>query len=51
MSAQARRCLILAVGTTFGAVVGGLIGGSAARAIVGATVGGSASACIDEITG
>jgi uncharacterized protein YcfJ len=51
LSAQAQRCLILAVGTTFGAVVGGLIGGSAARAIVGAAVGGSASACINEITG
>jgi hypothetical protein len=50
MSATARRCLVLAGGTAFGTVAGGIIGGSAARAIVGGTIGGSIAGCINLIT-
>jgi hypothetical protein len=49
LSAPARRCLIAAGVTTAGIVVGGVIGGAAARAIAGGVVGGSGSACVNTI--
>ena len=51
LSREASDCLVAAGITTAGVVVGGVIGGAAARAIAGGVIGGGGAACVAKIVG
>jgi len=51
LSRDVRDCLVAAGITTAGVVVGGVIGGAAARAIAGGIIGGGGAACVAKIAG